>query len=232
MIYLLLVFGSSFAALAEVPFQAPGGGKQTVQEVVDTYLHKVSSRLIPRFDYAGVDWPPRRVSLVAFKDTRLMELWAMNGQGEWLHIKDYRLKGMSGGAGPKLREGDGQVPEGFYRIEALNPNSRFHLSLKLNYPNALDLYYADLERREDVGSDIFIHGKDVSSGCLAVGDNAVEELFVLTSLMGLDAVDVIISPKDFRFRPFSSLPTDLPDWAYRLSSVIAQQLVAFPLSEK
>jgi len=53
-------------------------------------------------------------------------------------IKSYPFTGFSGGLGPKLREGDGQIPEGVYAIEYLNPNSQFHLSVKLDYPNVFD----------------------------------------------------------------------------------------------
>jgi L,D-peptidoglycan transpeptidase YkuD (ErfK/YbiS/YcfS/YnhG family) len=217
---------------AEIEHADGDASLSTEGEIIASYLTKVETRLMPRFTFADVLWPPREVTLVAFKDTRAMEMWAKAEDGRWRHIKDYRIKGMSGRAGPKLREGDRQVPEGFYRIEALNPNSQFHLSMKLNYPNEFDLVRALEDQRENIGSDIFIHGKDVSTGCLAMGDNAVEELFVVAGLIGTEAVSVIISPKDFRFRPFSTLPTDLPDWAYLLSRDIAKRLEQFPLSEK
>jgi len=109
-------------------------GQRTVQDVLLDYRQRVVSRLQPRFQFSNIDWPPERISLVVFKDTRLMEMWASDGDG-WRHVKDYRVKGMSGSRGPKLQEGDLQVPEGTYRIEKLNPNSNYHLSLKLNYPN-------------------------------------------------------------------------------------------------
>jgi murein L,D-transpeptidase YafK len=79
------------------------------------------------------------------------------------------MKRASGKAGPKLREGDGQVPEGIYRIDGLNPNSSYHLSLKLNYPNDFDLEQARTEGRTELGGDIFIHGKAVSIGKTRAG---------------------------------------------------------------
>ena len=71
------------------------------------------------------------------------------------------------------------MPEGVYRIVALNPNSSYHLSMKLDYPTEFDLSKARAEGRTRPGSDIFIHGKAVSIGCVAVGDDAIEEIFVL-----------------------------------------------------
>src|SRR5690606_4961 len=87
----------------------------------------------------------------------------------------------SGRVGPKLQYGDYQVPEGFYRIEALNPNSRFHLALRVNYPNAFDRAEAAREGRTHLGGDIMIHGSNASVGCLAMGDVVSEDLFVLAA---------------------------------------------------
>jgi hypothetical protein len=208
-----------------------GDSWRDLDDVLGLYGQKVERRLQPRFQFADLQWPPREVSLVAFKDTRLLELWARN-EGEWVHIKDYRIKGMSGKKGPKLKEGDRQVPEGFYQIEALNPNSSFHLSLKLDYPNAFDREQANREGRTNLGGDIFIHGDRVSSGCLAMGDNAVEELFVLTALLGLENVSVLISPRDFRFRPNDKWASDMPGWVLGLNERIAADLRQFPLERK
>ena len=75
-------------------------------------------------------------------------------------------------------EGDKQVPEGFYRIELLNPNSRYHLSLRVNYPNADDIERAREDRRDllNLGGDIMIHGGAESIGCIAIGNPAIEHL--------------------------------------------------------
>ncbi|MCW8889220.1 MAG: hypothetical protein OQL20_01005, partial [Sedimenticola sp.] len=117
---------------------------RTIEDVLSEYQGVVENRLKPYFDYVDVNWPPEKVTLVSFKDTRLMELWSY-AAGEWQHIKDYRIKGMSGTRGPKLREGDRQVPEGLYQVELLNPNSAYHLSLKIDYPNAYDRQQAAVD---------------------------------------------------------------------------------------
>jgi hypothetical protein len=225
--HLLLIF----LWLCGMPLTATADDdRRTVGDALLEYSDKVGDRLLPRFQFAGIAWPPDEVTLVATKDTRLLELWARVGK-RWQHVRDYRIKGMSGTFGPKLREGDLQVPEGFYRITYLNPNSRFHLSLKLDYPNRYDRQQAEMEGRTDLGGDIFIHGKNISTGCLAVGDNAVEELFVMTALLGKENVSVIISPRDYRFRPLESYP-DQPSWVNELHAAIAGNLQQFPLHEK
>ncbi|HSA60443.1 MAG TPA: L,D-transpeptidase family protein, partial [bacterium] len=128
--------------------------------------------------------------------------------------------------GPKLREGDGQVPEGVYGVNALNPNSLFHLSIRLNYPNADDRARAREDGRANLGGDIMIHGSAVSIGCLAVGDEAAEELFVIAALTGLENVKVILSPVDLRSRSLGGNAS--PVWTTNLYSKIRKELGNYP----
>lgn len=172
-------------------------GKKTVADVMGKYAEEARARLKPYFERANTSWPPAKMVLVGIKDEKTLELWSDEGEKKTL-IRKYPIRAASGGPGPKLNEGDGQVPEGVYKIVALNPNSSYHLSMKLNYPNMLDLKYAEKEGRTEPGSDIFIHGKDVSVGCLAMGDEAIEELFVLIHQVGKENVKVVIAPYDFR----------------------------------
>lgn len=114
--------------------------------------------------------------LRAFKVGRRLEAWGRRyGTGEFVLLRTYRLAGTSGTLGPKRRAGDGQVPEGFYSINRFNPDSKYHLSLGLDYPNAADLRHA----APDPGNDIFIHGSNVTIGCLPITDAGIRELYVL-----------------------------------------------------
>ena len=81
----------------------------------------------------------------------------------------------SGALGPKLKQGDGQSPEGFYWVppRALNPNSSYHLSFNLGYPNAYDRSHGR------TGDYLMVHGNCVSIGCYAMGNDAIEEIFTL-----------------------------------------------------
>ena len=124
----------------------------------------------------GLPYPPREIFLRVFKREATLEVWAREDSGPFKRIAEYRVLASSGHPGPKRREGDQQVPEGFYRIGRFNPESNFHLSLGLNYPNDSDRL---LSAREHPGSDIFIHGKAASIGCLPLGDPAIEELYLL-----------------------------------------------------
>ena len=136
---------------------------------------------------------------------------------------------MSGTLGPKLRQGDGQVPEGIYSIVYLNPDSVAHLSLALSYPNDYDRARAAEDGRDTLGGDIMIHGGSLSSGCLAMGDEAAEELFVLAAETGWQGSVVVLSPVDFRR---NILPVDYrvhAGWVEDLYGRLRAELERFPV---
>ncbi|HEX7830847.1 MAG TPA: L,D-transpeptidase family protein [Thermoanaerobaculia bacterium] len=166
--------------------------------------------------------------MLVFKHEKRFALWARNDAGAWRFIRNYPILAASGVAGPKLREGDSQVPEGVYRIEHLNPNSSYHLSMKVNYPNAFDRRMAKSDGRTRLGGDIFIHGKNVSVGCVALGDRAIEELFTLVAETGHARVRVIIAPHDVRGRG-AAVPRGAPSWTAELYRTVAAALVEFPV---
>jgi murein L,D-transpeptidase YafK len=143
---------------------------------------------------------PSQITLIALKKEKLLELWFESGD-TIVKIKSYPILAASGHLGPKLKEGDKQVPEGVYGIEYFNPNSLFYLSMKISYPNAFDHSQAAKEGRQKLGGDIFIHGKASSIGCIAIGDEAIEELFYLSTLIGKEDINIIMSPYDFRLQP-------------------------------
>lgn len=181
--------------------------QKTIADRVAQFGEAVRARLTPAFERIGVAYPPQRVTLIGLKAERRVEVWVSGHDGEWKHLKGYPILGMSGDLGPKLKEGDMQVPEGIYRVESLNPNSLYHLALRVNYPNEEDRRRGEEEGRSDLGSDIMIHGKNCSIGCLAMGDEGAEDLFVLAAETGIDSITVILSPVDFRVQ---GLPADMP----------------------
>ena len=121
---------------------------------------------------------PSRLEIMVrlLKTHRELEVWARNRDGgpfELLHA--YPLAATSGTLGPKRRAGDGQVPEGFYEIDRFNPKSNFHLSLGLNYPTAAERALGE----PDPGGDIFIHGGEVTIGCMPITNAGIEEVYLL-----------------------------------------------------
>jgi hypothetical protein len=207
-------------------------GKRTLNDALRQYRPAAEARLQPYFDAARLAYPPRGIALIGLKEEKRLEVWARgNDEAAWVHIRDYEVVGASGGPGPKLREGDQQVPEGIYRVAGLNPNSSFHLSIKLDYPNAYDRARATEEDRDQPGTDIFIHGRTASIGCLAMGDEAIEELFVLAARTGLDRVHVILAPCDLRRACYVESDT-LPSWTPDLYAVIRTALTPFEESKE
>jgi hypothetical protein len=203
-------------------------GGYTVAERVAQYEADVRARLHPALSGAGLASVPREIALLAFKDSRRLELYARDQAAHpWQHVSTYAVLGASGHPGPKLREGDRQVPEGLYRAERLNPNSRFHLSLGLDYPNAFDRRMAQADGRTQLGGDVMIHGTASSIGCLAIGNQGAEDLFVLAAWVGVDKVRVLISPVDFR-RSRTPAPTLPLPWAGNLYDMLRTELSNYP----
>ena len=117
-----------------------------------------------------------RIYLRAFKTEKKIELWAKNiSDSVFVLIKEFSICDISGDVGPKRRYRDLQVPEGFYHITNLNPYSKYYLSMQINYPNASDSIRGV---HGHLGNFIFIHGECVSSGCVAITNDKIKELFV------------------------------------------------------
>ncbi|MCU0290480.1 MAG: hypothetical protein MUF10_00605 [Thermoanaerobaculaceae bacterium] len=127
------------------------------------------------FEKAGVPYPAPLV-VRGFKEEGVLELWAApTPGGPYQKIVAWPFTGYSGDLGPKRRRGDRQIPEGFYRLDGLNGASRYHLSLHVDYPNQADRYFA---HRRHPGNNIFIHGNELTNGCIPIGDRAVEQLYI------------------------------------------------------
>jgi hypothetical protein len=221
-----------------LPWKAPGVKDQSQPEKpARTYTLKerlaeispaAGKRLAAKFEAANASWPPAEVGLVALKDKKVLDLYTRPSGGTWQLIHRYPVLAASGASGPKLRQGDKQVPEGVYNISFLNPNSRYHVSLRVNYPNAFDRKMAAKDGRKELGGDIMIHGKAVSIGCLAIGDEAVEELFVLAAQIGLPRMKLIIAPQDFRSKEIPQVADGQPKWVPQLYAEVASALKEFP----
>lgn len=125
---------------------------------------------------AGLSYPPRQLLLRAFKGDGQMELWARGDTDVYRLLKTYPICARSGTLGPKRREGDLQVPEGVYRVVHFNPASSFHLSMGINYPNASDRALSD---PKEPGSNIYIHGGCATIGCVPIGNEAIEEVYLI-----------------------------------------------------
>jgi murein L,D-transpeptidase YafK len=205
----------------------PTSKRYTIEERLVQFGAAVEGRVGSLFAEAALPYPPKELALVAFKDTRRLDVHARNAPNEpWLFIRSYPVLGASGSLGPKVREGDKQVPEGIYGAELLNPNSKFHLSIRVSYPNAFDRANAARDGRTNLGGDIMIHGGSASVGCLAIGDEAAEDLFVMAALAGIERVRIVISPTDFRAAD-ARAPTTEHVWAEQLYADLRAELTNY-----
>lgn len=169
----------------------------SVASVVAKHQEDVRLQYEPICERLGIEWPPQRIQLLAFKQEALLEVWVANPDGPFEQLTTFPILRLSGKAGPKRKRGDRQVPEGFYKLTALNPQSSFHLSIRIDYPNQYDIDHA-IVSPDRMGGDIYIHGRHASVGCLAMGDPAIEKLFCLIALARPGERNITIAPTDFR----------------------------------
>lgn len=174
--------------------------QKTSYRVTDVF-RRIEDSVKKQFDEKKLAWPPSSVYIRSFKYDRLLEVWVKGDRKDAYKLfKTYKVCMQSGTMGPKRMEGDYQVPEGFYYINEFNPNSNYHLSLGLNYPNASDRILSDSARP---GSAIYIHGNCVSTGCIAISDIPIEEVYVIAAharASGQDFIPVHVFPVKYNVR--------------------------------
>ncbi len=132
------------------------------QETLDLMASKGTSRYAP-------------VLIRTFKKEAEFEIWKQRQDGHYVLLKTYPMCRWSGQLGPKTREGDRQVPEGFYAITPgqMNPNSNYYLSFNVGYPNAYD------KAHNYSGGLIMVHGACSSAGCFSMTDEQISEIYAI-----------------------------------------------------
>lgn len=150
--------------------------QQSYSRVQDAY-EKKGEQMQQMLTAHNLEVATLELYLLAFKQEKQLEVWARNiGDEQFSLLTSYKICRTSGLPGPKRRQGDLQIPEGFYHISAWNPWSNFHLSMCINYPNPSDRI---LGVKGNLGGDIYIHGSCVTIGCLPLTDELIKELYIL-----------------------------------------------------
>jgi murein L,D-transpeptidase YafK len=171
--------------------------QKSFSRVSDVFKRKEDT-LKRQFAAKNLSWPAKQIYIRSFKYDSELEVWVRNSAKEEFKLfKTYKVCALAGALGPKRIEGDFQVPEGVYYINEFNPNSNFHLSLGLNYPNASDRLLSDVSQP---GGDIYIHGSCVTTGCIPITNPQIEELYILSSYAksaGQEFIPVHIFPVRF-----------------------------------
>src|SRR5438552_4443423 len=163
-------------------------------------MNRKADTLKKQFTAAGLQWPAHQVYIRTFKYDSQLEVWVRNSNDEPFKLfKTYSVCALAGTMGPKRMAGDYQVPEGFYYINEFKPNSNYHMSLGLNYPNASDKIVSN-DSNINPGGDIYIHGSCVTVGCIPIQDPQIEEVYILAmgaKSCGQDFIPVHIFPVRF-----------------------------------
>ena len=163
----------TFTAFLVIAIWACGAGEAETQRVSDV-RSRVEPKLRAVLAAQDIAWGAP-IFVRIFKQENELELWLQGDDGAFDLFKTYNICAWSGALGPKLQQGDGQSPEGFYFVtpQAMNPQSQFHLSFNLGFPNAYD------RKHGRTGSFLMVHGDCVSIGCYAMTDAAIEEIYLL-----------------------------------------------------
>jgi murein L,D-transpeptidase YafK len=200
--------------------------QRTLPRAADALKHKEDT-LEKQFAEKGLHWPAKFIYIRSFKYDGQLEVWVKNERKDpYKLFKTYKICALAGTLGPKRMAGDYQVPEGFYYINEFNPNSNYHLSLGLNYPNLSDRVLSDSLRP---GGDIYIHGSCVTVGCIPVTDQQIEEIYILATYAknaGEDYIPVHIYPIRFNNKrsadylaSLTKTDNDLKQFADKLQTV-------------
>ena len=180
-----LLFAALLLVFCDTAF-AESRAEQAARRVKPTLIAALAEK---NLDYGSP------VFLRIFTAEKVLEVWVAE-KDRYVLFHAYPICTYSGRLGPKIREGDNQAPEGFYRVgpNQLNPQSNYHLAFNLGYPNAYD------RANGRTGSFLMVHGNCVSIGCYAMGDAAIEEIYTLMDAAlhsGQKNIDVHVFP--FRF---------------------------------
>lgn len=158
--------------LEEVSFKVDQTSYPRVREA---YKAKEDSLTILLKAYGITSWD-FEMYLRAFKKEQVLEVWIReHGKLKFRMVATYDFCATSGNLGPKRKQGDNQIPEGFYHIDRFNPASNFHLSLGINYPNRVDQIKGDTT---DLGGNIFIYGGCETDGGITLTDEKIKDIYI------------------------------------------------------
>ncbi len=201
----------------------------TVAQALKKYGPDAKKRILPYLKNAEVDYPPKQIELVCLKDSNQLFVFARDGRGNRKKVKTYTLVSRSGEQGPKIKEGDLQVPEGFYKITALDAMT--HLAMWVNYPNRADMAHAKLDHRTNLGGYIQIHAGVFSTGCLVLNSDDMAELMLLGNETGCRNIALIIAPCNLLLKKPDVDLGKQPKWLPELYKELKTALADFPIQD-
>lgn len=171
------------------------------KELIDTRLEEM-----------GLTKSNHRVMVKAYKYEQIVRVFVRSkSEGKWKVYRQYPFCWFSGELGPKRKQGDFQIPEGYYKINHFNPYSTFHLSLGVSYPNKADRIKS---MASDKGGAIYMHGGCATIGCIPIEDEPIKEVYILSVLAinnGQSSVPIHIFPFDYSRPKFDAAILKYPE---------------------
>ncbi len=154
-------------------------GQKRYKKVRTAYQEK-ENYLANKLEEKNLSIQDINILMVAYKNESEFEVYVKSKTDiSYQKLLTYPICSNSGVLGTKNREGDYQVPEGFYYINHFNPTSSYFLSLGISYPNQADKNRNPKTQTKDLGGAIYLHGDCVTIGCIPVTDNYIKEIYVL-----------------------------------------------------
>lgn len=198
------------AAAAMLPALLAGCGETPGDLSSARADHPLSAKMLASMQDKGTT-KEAPVLIRAFKKEAEVQIWKMKADGHYTLLKSYPICRWSGQLGPKKREGDRQVPEGFYSIAPgqMNPRSNYYLSFNVGYPNSYD------RAHRYTGGEIMVHGVCSSAGCFSMTDEQIDEIYAVAREAFAGGQRVI----QMQSYPFHMTPANFA--AYRLDPNIA-----------
>jgi murein L,D-transpeptidase YafK len=207
----LLCFSFLLLSLNSVSFLE----QQKKNEKVKTAIAHKQTIIDQKLAEKGLKNSNFQLMIVAYKAEKELNLYVKKKEDKiYQLLETYSICRLSGVLGPKRKEGDLQVPEGFYHINMFNPNSNYLLSLGINYPNESDKIKSD---QKHPGGSIFIHGSCVTIGCLPMTNDKIEEIYlyaVYAKNNGQNKIPIYIFPfkmEDSTFTNYKKIYVQDPD---------------------
>ncbi|MGE0035217.1 MAG: murein L,D-transpeptidase family protein [Xanthobacteraceae bacterium] len=178
----LVLTAAVAVALAPVPCLAQTGTEKSGEKSTEKKVPKLPAKATKELPAEMLALFRQRkmaktspILMRIFKEESELEVWKQDVTGRFQLLKTYPICRWSGDLGPKFQEGDRQAPEGFYTVtpKLMNPHSSFYLSINTGYPNSFD------KANDRDGSLLMIHGDCWSSGCFAMTDEQIAEIYGL-----------------------------------------------------
>jgi len=200
---LFFLFSNTFASILDDQLRF-----SRVKKAYDEKYEVIKSQLTD----IGISVDTYHFMIKAYKYEQQVKLYVKKeSDREWKLLKQYPFCWTSGELGPKRKEGDYQIPEGYYKINHFNPHSSFLLSLGVSYPNKADRIKSPHPRK---GGAIYMHGGCATIGCIPVEDEPIKEVYILALLArdnGQPSIPIHIFPFDYSEEKMQTAVSKFPE---------------------